>query len=145
MNAYLPPEDTGEALGLGSSRLTLTFGFGPALLEQEGGEDRFGLRTSMPKALADIPPMPGEEMEPERSGGDLCVQACAEDKQVAFHAIRNLTRISRGVATGLHSDLLQVSCGLQVVERVSHGQVALHFYVFLEIGEVLAEPVGDPG
>jgi deferrochelatase/peroxidase EfeB len=112
VNAYLPPEDTGEALGLGSSRLTLTFGFGPALLEQEGGEDRFGLRTSMPKALADIPPMPGEEMEPERSGGDLCVQACAEDKQVAFHAIRNLTRISRGVATGLHSDLPPVSCGL---------------------------------
>jgi deferrochelatase/peroxidase EfeB len=99
INAYLPPEDTGEALGLGSSRLTLTFGFGPGLFEQEGGEDRFGLLASKPEALADIPPMPGEELEPEKSGGDLCVQACAEDKQVAFHAIRNLTRISRGVAT----------------------------------------------
>jgi deferrochelatase/peroxidase EfeB len=99
VNAYLPPEDTGEALGMGSSRLTLTFGFGSTLFEQEGGEDRFGLRASKPEALVDIPPMPGEEMEPERSGGDLCVQACAEDKQVAFHAIRNLTRISRGIAT----------------------------------------------
>jgi deferrochelatase/peroxidase EfeB len=98
VNAYLPPEDTGEALGLGSSRLTLTFGFGPTLFEREG-EDRFGLHASKPEALADIPPMAGEEMKPERSGGDLCVQACAEDKQVAFHAIRNLTRIARGVAT----------------------------------------------
>lgn len=98
VSPYLPPEDTGEALGLGSSRLTLTFGFGPTLFEQEDGEDRFGLRSRKPEALADIPPMAGEEMEPEKSGGDLCVQACAEDKQVAFHAIRNLTRISRGVA-----------------------------------------------
>jgi deferrochelatase/peroxidase EfeB len=97
-NEYLPPEDTGEALGLGSSRLTLTFGFGPTLFEREG-EDRFGLSAVRPGALAHIPPMPGEEMETEKSGGDLCVQACAEDKQVAFHAIRNLTRISRGVAT----------------------------------------------
>lgn len=97
-NAYLPPDDTGEALGLGSSRLTLTFGFGPTLFEREG-EDRFGLRAMKPEALAEIPPMAGEEMEPEKSGGDLCVQACAEDKQVAFHAIRNLTRISRGTAT----------------------------------------------
>ena len=97
-NAYLPPEDTGEALGLGSSRLTLTFGFGPALFEQDG-QDRFGLRAMKPGALEDIPPMPGEEMEASRSGGDLCVQACADDPQVAFHAIRNLTRIARGVAT----------------------------------------------
>jgi deferrochelatase/peroxidase EfeB len=97
-NAYLPPEDTGEALGLGSSRLTLTFGFGPMLFEREG-EDRFGLRALKPETLVDIPRMAVEEIESERSGGDLCVQACAEDKQVAFHAIRNLTRISRGVAT----------------------------------------------
>jgi deferrochelatase/peroxidase EfeB len=43
--------------------------------------------------------MPGESLEPERSDGDLCVQACADDPQVAFHAVRNLTRIARGVAT----------------------------------------------
>jgi deferrochelatase/peroxidase EfeB len=97
-NEHLPPEDTGEALGLGSSRLTLTFGFGPTLFEREG-EDRFGLSAMKPEVLADIPPMPGEEMETKKSGGDLCVQACAEDKQVAFHAIRNLTRIARGAAT----------------------------------------------
>ena len=32
------------------------------------------------------------------SGGDLCVQACADDPQVAFHAVRDLARIARGAA-----------------------------------------------
>ena len=38
-------------------------------------------------------------LDPTRSDGDLAVQACADDPQVAFHAIRNLTRIGRGVVT----------------------------------------------
>ncbi len=97
-NAYLPPDDTGEALDLSPARLTLTFGFGPTLFEYDGA-DRFGLAASRPAALEDIPRMPGDSLEPERSGGDLCIQACADDPQVAFHAIRNLTRIARGVAT----------------------------------------------
>jgi deferrochelatase/peroxidase EfeB len=97
-NGYLPPEDTGEALGLSPARLTLTFGFGSTLFERDGA-DRYGLAASQPAALATIPPMPGDSLEPERSDGDLCVQACADDPQVAFHAIRNLTRIARGAAT----------------------------------------------
>jgi len=97
-NAYLPPDDTGEALDLSTARLTLTFGFGPTLFEHDGA-DRFGLAASRPAALEDIPRMPGDSLEPERSGGDLCIQACADDPQVAFHAVRNLTRIARGVAT----------------------------------------------
>src|SRR5262249_32882998 len=35
-------------------------------------------------------------LDPARSGGDLCVQACSDDPQVAFHAIRNLARLGRG-------------------------------------------------
>jgi deferrochelatase/peroxidase EfeB len=97
-NAYLPPDDTGEALDLSPARLTLTFGFGPTLFEHDGA-DRFGLAASRPAALEEIPRMPGDSLEPERSGGDLCVQACADDPQVAFHAVRNLTRIARGIAT----------------------------------------------
>jgi len=97
-NVYLPPDDTGEALDLSPARLTLTFGFGPTLFEQDGS-DRFGLAVQRPATLAGIPSMPGDSLEPERSDGDLCVQACADDPQVAFHAIRNLTRIARGTAT----------------------------------------------
>src|SRR5262249_38224360 len=35
-----PPDDTGEALGLPASALTITFGFGPGLFEKDGA-DRF--------------------------------------------------------------------------------------------------------
>jgi deferrochelatase/peroxidase EfeB len=75
--------------------LTITFGFGPTLFERDG-EDRFGLVARRPEALAEIPPMPGDALRPELSGSDLCVQACADDSQVAFHAVRNLARIGRG-------------------------------------------------
>lgn len=91
----LPPEDTGEAFGHLPSRLTVTIGFGPTLLER-GGRARFGLAGRRPVALRDLPQLPAEALDPARSGGDLCVQACSDDPQVAFHAVRNLTRIGRG-------------------------------------------------
>ncbi|MEV7283653.1 iron uptake transporter deferrochelatase/peroxidase subunit [Streptomyces sp. NPDC093252] len=85
-----PPDDTGEALGLPPSRLTLTVGFGPSLF------GRFGLADARPEALAELPRFPGDKLDPDRGGGDLCVQACADDPQVAVHAIRNLARIGFG-------------------------------------------------
>ncbi len=87
-----PPEDTGETVGLRPSRLTVTFGFGPSLFERPA----LGLGPLRPRALRPIPPLPGDELDPLRSGGDLCVQACSDDPQVAFHAVRNLARIGRG-------------------------------------------------
>ncbi|PSJ27695.1 deferrochelatase/peroxidase EfeB [Streptosporangium nondiastaticum] len=94
-NDELPPDDTGEALGLKPSRLTLTFGVGPGLFEKDG-KDRFGIKDRRPKALIDLPAFPGDNLDAARSGGDLCVQACADDPQVAVHAIRNLARIGMG-------------------------------------------------
>ncbi|KOV71054.1 iron uptake transporter deferrochelatase/peroxidase subunit [Streptomyces sp. MMG1121] len=88
--AEAPPDDTGEALGLRPSRLTLTIGFGPSLF------DRFGLKDRRPPALVDLPAFPGDALDKARTGGDLCVQACADDPQVAVHAIRNLARIGFG-------------------------------------------------
>jgi deferrochelatase/peroxidase EfeB len=88
-----PPLDTGEARGLDAARLTLTVGFGPSLFD-----DRFGLRDRRPAALIDLPHFPGDMLEPARCGGDLAIQACADDPQVAVHAIRNLTRIAAGRA-----------------------------------------------
>ncbi|MFJ7774526.1 iron uptake transporter deferrochelatase/peroxidase subunit [Streptomyces yangpuensis] len=87
-----PPTDTGEALGLKASRLTLTVGFGPGLF----AKDRFGLEGRRPEALVDLELFPGDNLDPARSGGDLCVQACADDPQVAVHAIRQLARIGFG-------------------------------------------------
>ncbi|GGN84851.1 peroxidase [Streptomyces albiflavescens] len=88
--AEAPPDDTGEALGLKPSRLTLTIGFGPSLF------DKFGLKDQRPEALVDLPKFPGDNLEQARSNGDLCIQACADDPQVAVHAIRNLARIGFG-------------------------------------------------
>lgn len=94
-----PPDDTGEALGLHASGLTITFGFGPTLFVDAAGNDRFGIAAEKPAALEPLPRFAGDALEEELSGGDLCVQACADDPQVAVHAIRNLTRIAFGTAT----------------------------------------------
>jgi deferrochelatase/peroxidase EfeB len=99
-----PPDDTGEALGLPASRLTLTIGFGPTLFEKDG-VDRFGLKARRPEALIDLPKFRGDRLEDGRVGGDLCIQACADDPQVAVHAIRNLARIGMGVVTVRWSQL----------------------------------------
>jgi deferrochelatase/peroxidase EfeB len=92
--ALAPPGDTGEATGLYPARLTLTFGFGPSLFDEQTG-----LRGRRPEALVDLPVFNGEALEADRSNGDLCIQACSDDPQVAFHAVRNLTRIARGAAS----------------------------------------------
>lgn len=89
--------DTGEARGLRPARLTLTFGFGPTLFEKDG-RDRYGLAARRPAALADLPNFAGDQLVKERTGGDLSVQACSDDAQVAFHAVRQLVRIAEGVA-----------------------------------------------
>lgn len=86
-----PPADTGEAQGLGPANLTVTVGFGPSLFD-----GRFGLADRRPAALTELPALPGDQLDPDRSGGDLAVQACADDPQVAFHAVRNLLRLGRG-------------------------------------------------
>lgn len=96
-NEFLPPKDTGEAEGLSASNLTITFGVGPSLFQKDG-QDRFGLKVKQPAELKDLPKFPLDALEAEWTGGDICIQACADDLQVAFHAVRNLIRIARGKA-----------------------------------------------
>ncbi len=86
-----PPQDTGEAHELPAANLTVTLGYGPSLFDS-----RFGLADRRPAALEELPALPGEQLDPTKVGGDLCLQACADDPQVAFHAVRNLVRIGRG-------------------------------------------------
>ncbi len=85
--------DGGAALGLPPSRLTLTFGFGPGLFIKDG-KDRYGLAAKRPAALVDLPRFNGDQLDPAHTGGDLSVQACADDPQVAFHAVRELSRLA---------------------------------------------------
>jgi deferrochelatase/peroxidase EfeB len=95
-----PPIDTGEAIGLSPGNLTITVGFGPSFFD-----DRFGLKQFRPAALVDLPALPGDALKPDLSNGDIGVQACSDDPQVAFHVIRNFARIARGTAVMRWSQL----------------------------------------
>ena len=92
-----PPVDTGEAVGLAPSRLTVTIGLGPGVFGSRN-QDRFGLGHRCPAELRVLPSFQGESLDPASSGGDLCVQACADDPQVAFHAVHVLSRVASNVA-----------------------------------------------
>lgn len=114
--AEAPPDDTGEALGLPAANLTITFGFGPGLFENEDG-DRYGIASLRPSGLERLPAFLGDDLDPQTSHGDLCIQACADDPQVAVHAIRNLSRIAFGRARLRWSQL-----GFGKTSRTTSGQ-----------------------
>ena len=91
------PADIAETIGLSPSRLTITFGFGPGLFVKDG-KNRYGVAASRPPALIDMPRFTGDQLIADRTGGDISVQACADDPQVAFHAIRRLSQLGTGMA-----------------------------------------------
>jgi deferrochelatase/peroxidase EfeB len=93
-----PPDDTGEAIGLNVAQLTITIGFGPGMFGSPS-EDRLDLAHLKPPMLHPLPAFQGDSLEPNSSGGDLCVQACANDPQVAFHAVHVFSRIASGTAS----------------------------------------------
>lgn len=84
--------DTGEALNLGPASLTVTVGLGPKVFT-----GTYGLADKKPPRLRNLKRLPSDALQPELSGGDLSLQACADDPQVAYHAIRDLARIARDV------------------------------------------------
>lgn len=94
----ISPDDSLEAWQLGPQRLTLTVGVGAGLFEKDG-KDRFGLAAKRPAPLVELPHFPGDELVADQSDGDLFLQACADDPQVAFHAVRSIARIAPDVAT----------------------------------------------
>lgn len=89
-NAFIPPNDTGEADSLSPQNLTLTFGVSPSFFS------KLGIEKLKPAELKDLPHFPRDQLQAEYTGGDICIQACANDPQVAFHAVRNLVRVARG-------------------------------------------------
>lgn len=92
-NAYVPPTDTGETASLDSANLTITFGVSASFF------DKLNIVHLKPKDLVDLPHFPRDQLREPYVGGDICIQACADDPQVAFHAIRNLVRVARGEIT----------------------------------------------
>ncbi|MBE8146291.1 deferrochelatase/peroxidase EfeB [Brevibacterium casei] len=96
---FAPPMDTGEAQGLSAGHLTVTIGFGRGLFTDADGQDRFGIADRPPPGLIELPHFPGDRLDEARTGGDLCIQACADDPQVAVHAVRNLIRMGFGIVS----------------------------------------------
>jgi deferrochelatase/peroxidase EfeB len=90
-----PPLDSGEAVGLNPQKLTITFGFGPDMFSL-AGKDRYGVVAKRPAALVDLPSFNGDQLVDGQCGGAICIQACADDAQVAFHAVRQLARLAYG-------------------------------------------------
>ena len=88
-NTMLPPTDTGEAVGMGTERLTIIVGVSPSFLE------KLNLTGKKLPELEDLPKFARDQLQEAFTGGDICIQACAEDAQVAFHAVRNLLRKGR--------------------------------------------------
>ena len=88
-NTMLPPTDTGEAVGMGTERLTITVGVSPSFLE------KLNLTGKKLPELEELPKFARDQLQEAFTGGDICIQACAEDAQVAFHAVRNLLRKGR--------------------------------------------------
>ena len=88
--------ETGEALDLGPASLTVTVGLGPKVFS-----DVKGLEDYKPPLMRSLHDLPGDALKAELSGGDLAVQACADDPQVTYHAVRILARIAKaaGVAS----------------------------------------------
>jgi deferrochelatase/peroxidase EfeB len=76
-DASAPAGDSGTP-SPAPSRLTVTFGFGSGLFSKNG-TDRYGLASRRPEALIDMPTFNGDQLVEAQTGGDLSVQACADD------------------------------------------------------------------
>ncbi|WP_313688966.1 iron uptake transporter deferrochelatase/peroxidase subunit [Pantoea sp.] len=86
--------DTGEAMDLGPASLTVTVGLGPRIFSEA-----MGLADKKPALMRELIQLPSDNFSPELTGGDLSIQACADDPQVAYHAVRNLARIAKSTGT----------------------------------------------
>jgi deferrochelatase/peroxidase EfeB len=87
-----PPPDSG-ILGAYDSpdALTVTFALGAALFD-----DRYGLAKLRPRQLIEMPNFPNDDIDPARSGGDILMQVCANNRDTVVHTVRDLLRTVAG-------------------------------------------------
>jgi deferrochelatase/peroxidase EfeB len=87
-----PPSDS-DVLGpvVPADGLTVTMSVGSTLFD-----DRYGLASSKPLKLTPMVAFPNDSLEPANLGGDLLLQLCANHPDTIHHAIRDITKHTRG-------------------------------------------------
>jgi deferrochelatase/peroxidase EfeB len=87
-----PPSDSG-ILGpvVKPGGLSVTVGLGASLFDE-----RFGLGALKPTRLHRMDTFPNDDLDRTQCDGDLLVQFCADEPDTVVHALRDLTRSTRG-------------------------------------------------
>jgi deferrochelatase/peroxidase EfeB len=87
-----PPSDSGT-LGpvVPADALTVTVGFGSTLFD-----GRYGIADRKPIHLTGMTPFPNDNLDPAQTGGDLLLQIRAGSPDAAIHALRQITKATRG-------------------------------------------------
>jgi deferrochelatase/peroxidase EfeB len=83
-----PPDDSGT-LGpvIAPDGLTVTIAFGASLFD-----GRYGLSRRRPRHLTAMKAFPHDELDPDRTGGDVLLQIAAGHQDTVAHAMRELLR-----------------------------------------------------
>jgi deferrochelatase/peroxidase EfeB len=88
-----PPDDNG-ILGpiIPPGQLEITVGLGSSVFEP----DRFGLSHRRPARIKPMRTFPNDNLDPAQSHGDISVQFRAAQTDTVIHALRDLTKHTRG-------------------------------------------------